>query len=115
MRRTAAQMTAPLPMALPRACRRLSKFERSLLCRAVDIAWGCLQTPLAAAEYVTLIEIQGKLNAALGVKSQFSDCEKRLLCRMIDVIWKRPVAPLRASDLTMLAGIQGRLEPRGGC
>ena len=64
---------------------------------------------------MTLIEIQGKLNAAIGVKSQFSDCEKRLLCRMIDVIWKRPVAPLRASDLTMLAGIQGRLEPRGGC
>ena len=115
MRRTAAQMTAPLPMTLPRACRRLSKFERSLLCRAIDIAWGSQHTPLTAPEYVTLIEIQGKLNAAIGIKSQFSDCEKRLLCRMIDVIWKRPVAPLRASDLTMLAGIQGRLEPRGGC
>ena len=114
MRRTAAQMTAPLPMTLPRACRRLTRLERSLLCRAIDIAWGSQHTPLTAPEYVTLIEIQGKLNAAIGVKSQFSDCEKRLLCRMIDVIWKRPVAPLRASDLTMLAGIQGRLEPRGG-
>lgn len=115
MRRTAAQLTAPLPMALPRACRRLSKFERSLLCRAIDIAWGCQQTPLAAPEYVTLIGVRAKLAAPGGVKSQFSDREKLLLCRMIDVIWKRPVAPLRASDLTMLAGIQGRLEPRGGC
>ena len=114
MKKSAAQMTAPLPMALPRACRRLTRLERSLLCRAIDIAWGCQHTPLAAPEYVTLIEIQGKLNAAIGVKTQFSDCEKRLLCHMVDVIWKRPVAPLRASDLTMLAGIQSRLEPRGG-
>lgn len=114
MKKSAAQMTAPLPMALPRACRRLARLERSLLCRAIDITWGCRREPLTPPEYVTLNEVRGKLAASVGVKSQLSDQEKLLLCQMIDMLWGRPAAPLRAADFTLLAGIQGRLEPRGG-
>lgn len=112
MRRTAAQMTPQLPMALPRVCRRLTKLERALLCRAIDIAWGCRREPLTPPEYVTLTEVRGKLAASVGVKSQFSDREKLLLCQMLDTLWGLPAAPLRAADFTLLAGIQGRLEPR---
>lgn len=114
MKKSAAQMTPQLPLALPRACRRLTKLERYLLCRAIDIAWGCRREPLTPPEYVTLTEVRGKLASAIGVKSQFPDREKLLLCQMIDTLWGRSAAPLRAADFTLLAEIQGRLEPRGG-
>lgn len=59
---TAAQMTADLPMAVERnATRRLTRRERLLLCRLIDVAWGFDELRLDTGELVRLADIQKKL------------------------------------------------------
>ena len=62
-RLTAAQMTAELPFNAPirNTPRRLSRRERRLLCRLIDIAWGYDELHLSNQELCQLAAIQKKL------------------------------------------------------
>lgn len=113
MRKTAAQLTATLPMTLPRASRHLTKPEREIASRAIDTAWGC-RASLSAPEYVMLLELRRKLAASIGYRSRFSDREKQLLIRLIDVLWQQDDEPLHATEFSALAEIQAKLTPAAG-
>lgn len=65
MRRTAAQLTPELSMEIPPNPRRLSKRERRLLCRAIDVVLaahgGFDAESFAVMELMQLREIASKL------------------------------------------------------
>ena len=111
---TAVQLTAPLPMSLPRARRKLSRNECQLLSRAIDAAWGCHKLPLSAPEYVMLIETRGKRAAAVGHRARFSAGEKQLLIRLIDALWLRASAPLNEAELAELTRLPHKLSLQNG-